>query len=231
MSFIVPRCERCWLHQPLCVCRCLVPRESLTKVTIISHFKELGRNSNSARLIPLCLRRGRMLIRGLKGQPLPSDTVESPGYQPIVLYPSSDALCLSQFDLSGGPVHLIVPDGNWRQSRRIVRREPLLKGLPTVRLPDGPPSRFRLRRQSQSAHVSTCEAIARALGFLETPELEQHLDHAFRIMVDRTLWSRGLLASEHVYGGLPIAALRPSLQAGQSPRVFQVPKSRGQEEV
>ncbi|MEE2786889.1 MAG: tRNA-uridine aminocarboxypropyltransferase [Myxococcota bacterium] len=227
MSLYVPRCERCWLHQPLCICAEVVAIESRTSVSILSHFKELGRNSNSARLIPLCLRRGRMFVRGIKGRVVPSEAFMDDGRQSLILYPSEDARCISEFAKTNCPFHLIVPDGNWRQARRIMKREPRLRDVPIVRLPDGPPSSFRLRRQSHAAHVSTCEAVARALGILEGESLQQHLERAFHMMVGRTLWSRGLLSADKVCGGIPARAHHPTLARGESPGSFRPPSPLG----
>ena len=97
------------------------------------------------------------------------------------------------------------------QARRMLRREPILADLPRVSLPPGPPSEFRLRRQKDIRHVSTCEAAARALGCLDEPEAQRHLEEVFRIMVERTLWSRGELAASNVTGGIPTEAFQPVL--------------------
>jgi hypothetical protein len=45
----------------------------------------------------------------------------------------------------------------------------------------------------------------RALGILEGPRVQEQLEQVFRLMVDRTLWSRGQLAGVDVSGGLPEA--------------------------
>jgi len=52
------------------------------------------------------------------------------------------------------------------------------------------------------------EAIARAYGVLEGSEIQKQLESIFRIMIDRTLFSRGLLARDEVFGGLPESARR-----------------------
>ena len=44
---------------------------------------------------------------------------------------------------------------------------------------------------------------ARALGILEQPAVEEALLRALRLMVERTLFSRGALQREAVYGGIP----------------------------
>jgi hypothetical protein len=41
------------------------------------------------------------------------------------------------------------------------------------------------------------------LGILEGSDVQARLEHVFRLMVERTLWSRGRLATEDVTGGVP----------------------------
>jgi len=103
-----------------------------------------------------------------------------------------------------GPVNLIVPDGSWSQTRKFVRREPSLAGIPHVKLPGGPPSEYRLRIQPRETWLCTLEAIARGLGFLESYDVQQQLETLLRVMVERTLWSRGTIgADECTVGGIP----------------------------
>ena len=55
--------------------------------------------------------------------------------------------------------------------------------------------------------LATIEAIARALQILEGPtagdEIQRRLDHIFRVMVDRTLWTNGRISTDAVTGGIP----------------------------
>ncbi len=97
----------------------------------------------------------------------------------------------------------MVADGTWRQTTRMVRRDPTLSRLPRIRLPEGPPSRYRLRTHPDPARVSTLEAIARALGVLEGADVQRRLEALFDIMVERTLWTRGELPEPEVSGGIP----------------------------
>ena len=155
-----------------------------------------------------------MVIRGMIDERPDPSLVAPDGFQNIVLFPSEDACPLDKLPFTVYPTNLIIPDGNWGQARRMLRREPILEGLLRVKLPKGPPSQFRLRRQKQPHHLSTFEAVARSLGILEGPGVEAYLERIFRIMVERTLWSRGELAATDVTGGVPEAAFRPNLVNG-----------------
>jgi DTW domain-containing protein YfiP len=103
-------------------------------------------------------------------------------------------------------VTLVVPDGTWRQTKRVRYRIPDLARVPLVCLSAGLTSRFRLRRASSSQHLSTLEAIAHALRILDGPEIADRLMHIFQVIVDRALWSNGRLTSDEVTGGIPAGA-------------------------
>jgi len=88
-----------------------------------------------------------------------------------------------------------------------VRREPALVGIPHVKLPAGPPSEYRLRVQRNETGVCTLEAVARAIGILESKDAQSKLELMLRVMVERTLWSRGMLtANQCTTAGIPSEA-------------------------
>ena len=66
-----------------------------------------------------------------------------------------------------------------------------LAGVPQRTLPDGPPSRYHLRREVRPGGLATFEAIARALGLLHGAEVAARLMVPFDAMVAGTLISRG----------------------------------------
>ena len=72
--------------------------------------------------------------------------------------------------------------------------------------PSGAPSGYRLRHDGRPNRLATIEAIAVALGILEGadgPGARARLEHIFRVMVDRTLWTNGRIATAAVTGGIP----------------------------
>jgi DTW domain-containing protein YfiP len=101
-----------------------------------------------------------------------------------------------------------VPDGTWRQANKARRRVEGLAELPCAALPQAVRSSYRLRHDRRLDRVSTIEAVALALRILEGPAAAEPLERIFRIMVDRTLWTNGRIASGEVTGGIP-AGVRP----------------------
>jgi DTW domain-containing protein YfiP len=214
------RCPKCQIFQPLCICA-LAPRLALsTRVVIFMHFRELPLTTNTARLATAALVNSEIRVRGRREQPVDArDLAADSALAPYVLYPSEDSEELSEKHVeeartAGKALTLIVPDGNWRQGAKAVRRTPGLEKIPCLRIPSGAPSEYVLRTAPRADFVSTYEAIARALRVTESSEVHDRLMEYFRIKIDRTLWARGLLATEKVRGGVPPEAIESFFIAG-----------------
>jgi len=177
------------MRLPLCLCA-LVPRiETRTRIVLVIHRYEARKPTNTGRLAASCLTNSETHERGHEGarsEHLGWDAAS----QPLLLFPFEGAIPLSDWPASR-PVTLIVPDGTWRQTSRVRARVPGLAEIPCVTLPAGPPTRYRLRSESRHGGLATIEAIARALGILEGPAVQEALERVFSVMVERTLRLRG----------------------------------------
>jgi DTW domain-containing protein YfiP len=121
-----------------------------------------------------------------------------------VLFPGCGAKPLTSeliADLPSPPV-LVVPDGNWKQASRMVKRLPLLAGAVKVSLPDRAFEGPALRRNRSGHHMSTYEAVVQTLAVLEGEEVAAPLLNFYRRATDRMLFSRGKIRLGDVYGGL-----------------------------
>lgn len=201
------RCAGCRLHQSLCACSLLPKLETRTKIVLFIHYFEDRKSTNTGRLATRCLRNSEVVIRGREAEPS-ATFVRDAATRPLLLFPHEDALPLSDFLGSAEPVTLIVPDGTWRQASKVRNRVRGLSEVPCVSLPPGPRSRYRLRFEPHLAGLSTLEAIARALGMLEGPDVQLALERVFETVVERALWSRGTLHGSLVSGGIPCGVRR-----------------------
>jgi DTW domain-containing protein YfiP len=187
------RCPGCEIKKSLCFCA-EIPRLDLeTRVVILMHTAEEVLTSNTARLAAKALSNSEIRIRGRKDQPMSTDGFVQPGRRSYLLYPSPHAAELNADFVAGltEPVTLLVPDGSWVRTRKFVRRDPALAGIPHVKLPPGRPSEYRLRAQSRENGLCTLEAIARAIGVLENDAAQLRLEDLLRVMVERTIRARG----------------------------------------
>ena len=64
-------------------------------------------------------------------------------------------------------LRLIVLDGTWRKSRKMLYLNPALQCLPRLALRDPPASRYRIRRAHRPEQLSTLEATCAALAQLD----------------------------------------------------------------
>jgi DTW domain-containing protein YfiP len=202
------------MHGSLCVCS-LIPRvETRTRLVLVIHRVEARKPSNTGRLAAACLPNSEVLVRGHADAPS-EPIAPAAGSRPLLLFPHEDAVPLGPIHaVAPGPVTLIVPDGTWRQASKVRQRVPGLRDVPCVSLPADEPSIYRLRAEAHEHGLATLEAIARAMGLLEGLHVRQALEHVFRAMVERTLWSRGEMATADVTGGLPAGALRHDPRSG-----------------
>ena len=194
------RCERCHMLTALCLCPVIPQIITRTKLVLVIHHRETRRTTNTGRLAALTLQNSEVLIRGNVDQPLSPKSLICEDRQHLLLYPHEKSQELTKEYLAQfkKPITLVVPDGNWRQARKIGRREPALVEIPWVKLPSGKPSEYLLRHEPMEEGLATIEAIARAFGIIESEESETALYDIFKIMVERTLKSRplGRLAEE-----------------------------------
>lgn len=200
------RCPRCEIRRPLCFCAFIPQIVLRTRVLILMHTLEQVLPTNTAKLAWRSLTNSEIKVHGRKDERLSADSLHEAGRVPLLLYPSGHATELSAEFVANlpGPATLIVPDANWRQTNKFVRREPALAGIQHVRIPAGVPSEYRLRVQPHESGVCTLEAIARAIGIIESPDAQSKLELLLRVMVERTLWSRGRLkADECTIAGIP----------------------------
>lgn len=150
---------------------------------ILQHPLEVGHAKNSAGLLQLSLANSRVVI----GETFDAATLQAAMREPkytVLLYPRStqdpspllDAVALQD----PANLRLVVLDGTWRKSRKMLYRSPLLQSLPRLSLDDVPVSNYRIRKAHKPGQLSTLEATCAALAQLEgQPERFQPLLDAF----------------------------------------------------
>ncbi|MCE9608305.1 MAG: DTW domain-containing protein [Planctomycetia bacterium] len=203
------RCPGCEIRKALCFCAAIPRIELKIRVFVLMHTAEEVLTTNTARLTAKALVNSEIRIRGRKNERMSTVGLVEPKRTSLLLYPSPYAEELSAEFVArlAEPVNLIVPDGSWRQTQKMVRREEVFHDLRHVKLPPGPPTEYKLRIQPEEHGLCTLEAIARSLGILESPAAQSQLEALLRVMVDRTLWSRGSMAPElHASANIPRGA-------------------------
>lgn len=175
-------CPRCLFGTPDCLCALLPSVAARTQVTIVRHVRERHRASNTGRLAHLALRDCTIVDFGERtGAPPAPDVGALAGAW--ILYPEGPVLTAPP---APPPRSLIVLDATWSQSRKMRQHLPWLRGLPVLHAPVPAVARDRMRNAPAPGMVSTLEAIAYALGFLEGDSVSAPLLALFDAAVARS---------------------------------------------
>ncbi|MEZ2720831.1 tRNA-uridine aminocarboxypropyltransferase [Paenalcaligenes hominis] len=184
------KCVQCLRPQTHCLCAYVANIANRTHVLVLQHPNEHKHPLNTARLAVQGLKNAELLI-GEQFTDLISrlHSVD----KAFLLFPAQSHHTVQA--LAPLPVDstslLIVPDGTWRNVRKIIQLNPVLDTLPRLTLPLGEPSLYRIRKTKQTGAVSTIEAIARALTCLEPEHDYASLLTPFHIMVEQQIEAMG----------------------------------------
>jgi len=192
------RCSKCDSSLTLCMCAELPRLELRTKLALVIHRHELLRSSNTGMLAIRSLVNSELRIRGESRAALDLSDLLSPHYRSLLYYPSGDAVELNSALVTADPrpIQLIVPDGTWRQARKIHSRQHELRDVPRIKISTPNDATFQLRAQSRPEGMATLLAIASALAIIEGEAVGRQLMQLYQARVARTLRARGLLPQD-----------------------------------
>ncbi len=198
-------CCQCLRPQQTCICRWIAPIANAIEVLILQHPLETKHAKGSARLLHLSLPNSRLVI----GEVFDEQELKTLLYassaqhkQPVLLYPdtpndASLAQPATPFDMTRTnpqELRLVVLDGTWRKSRKMLYANPLLQSLPRLALRDAPASQYVIRKARGAHQLSTLEATGYALMQLEGDDAKYaSLLDAFRGFVAQQLSYRELI--------------------------------------
>ena len=142
-------------------------------VLILQHPLETHNPKGTARLLHLSLP-GSQLITGevfapdvLRAALYAPDATGEP-VQPVLLYPGESGVAEpAACSRSSVRFRLVVIDGTWRKSRKMLHLNPPLLALPRCALAEVAPSRYVIRKAHAPHQLSTLEATCAALAQLE----------------------------------------------------------------
>jgi DTW domain-containing protein YfiP len=180
------------MHLSYCFCADIPSLTLNSRVSILIHAKELKRTTNTGRLATLALTNSDLHVRGLKNSPFEAGSILQDNYQPLLFFPSDDAVDLTPEIFNGQPVHLIVPDGNWRQASKVHTRYPEFADLKRVKISARNEATHFLRKESTPEGMATLQAIAEALGIIEGDDVRTKLLRLYELKLSRTLRARGV---------------------------------------
>jgi DTW domain-containing protein len=162
-------CATCLRPQSACICRWIAPVGNLVEVLILQHPLESGEAKGSARLLQLSLSNSRLVTGEAFDEQELQPLLHASEKQPVLLYPrDADAPSgTAAIPLDPAQIRLVVLDGTWRKTRKMLHLNPLLQELLRLPLSDLPPSHYLIRKAHRPDQLSTLEAACQALIRLE----------------------------------------------------------------
>jgi DTW domain-containing protein YfiP len=188
------RCAACDLPLPTCLCDLVTPTANRVGVLLLQHPLEAREAKGSARLLKLSLARCRVEIGDRFDESTLATLLHGEGGRSVLLYPDDDEAAASGPVSTSVPTQLVVLDGTWRKSLRMLKSNPLLQTLPRLRIVPTVASRYgALRKARLPGQLSTLEAACAGLAVVEGDAARYAgLLEAFdRFVGDRAARSRG----------------------------------------
>ena len=161
------RCVRCGLPARTCLCALVTRVDNQIDVLVLQHPREAREAKGSVRLLGLALARCRVVVGEVFEHAELLALLGGDVSGNALLYPH-DRLDTAARSNSVQVRRLVVLDGTWRKSLRMLHANPLLQSLPRYSLAPTAPAHYAMLRKAASAsQLSTLEAACAALAALE----------------------------------------------------------------
>ena len=130
------------------------------KITLLTHFKEFEKRSNTGRLVVDVLGSAAEQVRWDRMKPPAKllEEIEAGGV--ALVYPG--AVDENDDDLSDITQFIII-DGTWHEARKIHQRSPYLQKVRRICLTTGEKSQYNLRKNQKEACLCTAECVVEIL--------------------------------------------------------------------
>jgi DTW domain-containing protein len=169
-----PTCPQCARPLRTCLCRWVTPVDNRVEVLILQHPLEVGQAKGSAVLLQRSLGNSQLSTGEQFDATALETLLHAGGRTSVLLYPDEagddqavDNLPIRNIPTTGGRLRLVVLDGTWRKSRKLLHLNPALQRLPRLALVAPPPSQYTIRKAHRPDQLSTLEATCLALAQLE----------------------------------------------------------------
>lgn len=163
------------------------------KFTLLTHFKEFGKRSNTGRLVLDVLGGDAEQVRWDRMEPPArlSDEIEAGGV--ALVYPG--AVDDNDSDLTG-ITHFILIDGTWHEARKIHQRSPYLQKVRRVNITPAGKSRYTLRKNQKEACLCTAECVIEILRRTGNEAAANHLEERFLTFISQSGAKQGIPEDE-----------------------------------
>jgi len=185
-------CPECEFLKSRCLCSTIKKINNHIHIVVLQHPSEQKHPLNTVRIMKKSLMKMSLFIgEDFSNHKEFNDIISNPKNHCALLYPEIEAQVLDEQSRSLNLTHLIVLDGTWRKAKKIFLLSKELQGMKKIRLIPMAQSDYRIRKAPNENALSTLEAAALSLNFLE-PELEtEPMINSFHSMVDYQIKKMG----------------------------------------
>lgn len=189
------RCVGCRLAVSLCICSELRSGPAVADFWLLMHHNEFYKPSNTGQLILHSIEgSGCSEWARLTMAPEFERLMQSRAHEACLVFPAADdyreRMITDTRQLGERPL-FIIPDGTWRQARRIFRHSTYLQSLPVIEPEVAFSSQYRLRKSDPEHHLCTAEIAAALLMQLGDKLAGERLLANFALFNARYAASRG----------------------------------------
>lgn len=163
------------------------------KITLLTHSKEIGKRSNTGRLVLEVLGEAAEQIRWDRLEPPEGLVREIEAGGVALVYPGLQDE--ARPDLSGIRRCILI-DSTWHEARKIHQRSPYLQQARRISLQPAVPSRYNLRKNQKEAGLCTAECVIQLLRDLGNTEQAERLEQLFLANM-RPLQARRTRSGDH----------------------------------
>lgn len=180
-------CSLCLRPKSHCICDLACHLNNQCEVLILQHKLEQKNAKGTARLLDMSLENSQLVVGETFASNELAALIDDQHFN-LLLYPADTegeaeiihAKQIAASNTGQKPLRLIVLDGTWRKSRKLLHCNPLLAKLPRLQLnssADNPlTSLYTIRKAHEADQLSTLEACCAALSQLEKLDTEPLLN-------------------------------------------------------
>ena len=152
------------------------------KFTLLTHFKEFEKRSNTGRVVLDVLGSDAEQLRWDRMNPPASLLEEIEAGGAALVYPGTSD---GNSDLAG-ITRFILIDGTWHEARKIYQRSPYLMKVRRIGLTPTGVSRYNLRKNQKYACLCTAECVIEILRSIGDEALADRLEESFLAFISQS---------------------------------------------
>ena len=191
------RCPSCLMAAFACFCNQRVTSQSNTLFTLLYHYTEIHKPTNSGRLIADLFPNQTNAHIWSRTEPSQAllDQIEAHQKNTIILYPATEQRLSKDRHLEslaelGAPRHVIILDATWRLASKMLHQSRWLDVIPTFAINEDVQRTFMVRQAKHEQQFATAEVVAMLLAETGERQQSQQLADYYQVFNTRSVMSR-----------------------------------------